>query len=371
MRTLPSGRIQVAYTGPDGGLYKAPTTFEDKDAAGGWLTTERRLIDAGEWVPPAERGVKRKRKATTVTDFADTWLAGRDLKPRTRSHYKSIIEKQISPTIGNRLISGLQPEDIDQWYAQLDPKHPTLRAHTYGLLRTILASAVEKGYCTANPCHIRGAGNTKRAHKIEPLTLAELETLTAAMPEKYQLMILLAAWCAMRFGELAELRRKDVDLTNGRVKIRRGVVRAAGEVIVGTPKSDAGIRDVAIPPHLLPAIKQHLKDHAEPGREGLVFPAAGGGNLAPSTFYGKSPVKVSGEWRGGTNFYRARALAGRPKLHFHDLRHTGAVLAAQTGATLAELMNRLGHSTPGAAMRYQHAAADRDAQIAKRLSEMV
>jgi hypothetical protein len=44
------------------------------------------------------------------------------------------------------------------------------------------------------------------------------------------------------------------------------------------------------------------------------------------------------------------------------------VLAAQTGATLAELMGRLGHTTPGAAMRYQHAAADRDAEIAKRLS---
>ena len=49
----------------------------------------------------------------------------------------------------------------------------------------------------------------------------------------------------------------------------------------------------------------------------------------------------------------------------------GAVLAAQTGATLAELMGRLGHTTPGAAMRYQHAAADRDAEIARRLSAMV
>lgn len=55
----------------------------------------------------------------------------------------------------------------------------------------------------------------------------------------------------------------------------------------------------------------------------------------------------------------------------HDLRHTGAVLAAQTGATLAELMGRLGHPTPGAAMRYQHVAADRDAEIAKRLSALV
>jgi integrase len=67
-------------------------------------------------------------------------------------------------------------------------------------------------------------------------------------------------------------------------------------------------------------------------------------------------------------WYPAREAAGRPDLRFHDLRHTGATLAAATGATLAELMARLGHSTPAAAMRYQHAAADRDQAIAEALS---
>ena len=132
---------------------------------------------------------------------------------------------------------------------------PTLTAHAYSLLRTIMASAVEDSSIPVrvNPCHIRGAGSTRRAHQVKPLTLDELADLVEAMPDKYQLLILLAAWCALRFGELAELRRKDIDLTNGRIKVRRGVVRADGEVIVGTPKSDAGARDVAIPPHLLPA----------------------------------------------------------------------------------------------------------------------
>jgi integrase len=78
-------------------------------------------------------------------------------------------------------------------------------------------------------------------------TLAELETLVAAMPERYRAMAL-ASWCGLRFGELAELRRQDVNLTTGLLHIRRAVVRAGGEVIVGTPKSDAGTRDVAIPP---------------------------------------------------------------------------------------------------------------------------
>ncbi|WP_289019985.1 hypothetical protein [uncultured Ornithinimicrobium sp.] len=70
-------------------------------------------------------------------------------------------------------------------------------------------------------------------------------------------------------------------------------------------------------------------------------------------------------------WHPAWAAAGRPDLRWHDLRHTGAVFAAQAGATLAELMARLGHSTHKAALRYQHAAADRDARIAEALSAMV
>ena len=83
-------------------------------------------------------------------------------------------------------------------------------------------------------------------------------------------------------------------------------------------------------------------------------------------------VTATGVHRGSLYkvFYPAREKAGRPDLRWHDLRHTGAVLAAQTGATLAELMGRLGHSTPQAALRYQHAAAGRDAQIAAALSAL-
>jgi integrase len=70
------------------------------------------------------------------------------------------------------------------------------------------------------------------------------------------------------------------------------------------------------------------------------------------------------------HWYKARKAAGRDDLRWHDLRHSGAVLAAATGASLAELMARLGHSTPQAAMRYQHAAQGRDREIAALLSKI-
>jgi integrase len=176
------------------------------------------------------------------------------------------------------------------------------------------------------------------------------------MPDRLQLMVTLASWCALRFGEIVELRRGDIDLRQEVIRIRRAAVRTGGTYSITTPKSDAGVRDVAIPPHIIPAIEAHLAKYVGRGRDSLIFPADSGGHLQPATLY--------------RHWYRARDIAGRPDLRFHDLRHSGAVLAAATGATLAELMARLGHSTPQAAMRYQHAAAGRDREIAQLLSKL-
>ncbi|WP_141013154.1 tyrosine-type recombinase/integrase [Nocardioides sambongensis] len=350
-RKLPSGRYQARYTGPDGIRRKAPVTFDTLRDAETWLATVRADIVRDVWVPS-----KQTAPDLTFGEYADAWLAGRTLKARTRAHYRKLLDQQILPTFAATTLKTITPDSVRAWHAVTATDRPTLRSHAYGLLRTILGQAERDDLIGRNPCHIRGAGNAKRVHKVEPATLGELEHIVTAMPQRYQLLVLLAAWCGLRFGELTELRRGDVDTRKGVLRIRRGVVRADGETLVTTPKSDAGIRDVSIPPHLLPLVREHLLQHAAPGRDGLLFPARSGGHLAPASLY-----RV---------YYPARAQAGRPDLRFHDLRHTGAVLAASTGATLAELMGRLGHSTPGAALRYQHAAQGRDAAIAEALSRL-
>lgn len=355
-RTLPSGRVQARYTGPDGKRHTAPTTFDTKGDAEAWLAVKRADIVRDQWIPEA------KGRGITFGAYADAWLEGRRVKgrplaARTREHYRQLLDEHILPTFGNVPLKAITPDGVDQWYDLTAVGRPTLQAHAYALLRTILGTAVDRGLIrTANPAKIRGGGTTTRARKVKPATLDELEALVQATPVRYRLMILMASWCALRFGELAELRRSDINTKTGVIHVRRGVVRAAGETIVKAPKTEAGARDVTIPPHLLPLVREHLLQHAEPGKDGLLFPARGGGHLQPSTLY-----RV---------FYPAREAAGRPDLRFHDLHHTGAYLAAQTGATLSELMARLGHSTPAAALRYQHAAADRDREIARRLSEM-
>lgn len=361
---LPSGRYRAMYFGPDGRRYKAPRTFLTEKDARGWLSLRQSEIIRKSWVPP--EADEKPTPKLTFQAYADRWLSQRDLKDRTREHYQSLLDEKIIPKFGAMPIASITADDVRDWHASMDKATPTLRAHAYGLLRTIMGSAASDGKISANPCVIRGAGSAPRKHKIRPASLDEIAAITWEMPKQYRAMVLLGAWCALRFGELTELRRRDLHLTippegsdsapEGVVRVERAVVRVAGGFQVTTPKSDAGRRDVNVPPHLVLYLQRHLDEFVPDDPDGLLFPAQHGGHLAPASLY--------------RQFYRARSAAGRDDLRWHDLRHSGAVLAAATGASLAELMARLGHSTPQAAMRYQHAAQGRDRQIAALLSKI-
>lgn len=357
IRQLPSRRWQVRYTGPDGLRHTAPNTFAYKTDADAYVDKKRREIARETW--DADDDAKAAR--TTFADYAAAWLAGRQvagrpIKSRTREHYQAILDDHLVDTFGHRPVTSIKPRDVRDWYASTLADRPTLRSHAYSLLRTIMGSAVTDELIDANPCRITGAGRAKRVHRIRPASVDELAAVTAAMPERLQLMVTLASWCALRFGETAELRRGDVDLRDEVIRIRRAAVRSGGTFEITTPKSDAGVRDVAIPPHIISQIERHLSKFVASKRDSLIFANETGGHLQPSTLY--------------RHWYKARGAAGRSDLRWHDLRHSGAVLAAATGASLAELMARLGHSTPQAAMRYQHAAQGRDREIAALLSKL-
>ncbi len=354
IRRLPSGRYQARYVGPDGQTHRAPVTFTTKTDAETYLATVRADIARSSWQPLT----REPDRVPILSEYAEAWLVdrSRELKPRTTALYRGLLAGHLYPTLGGVQLDQITPAAVRAWHSRLDTG-PTRRAHAYSLLRTILNTAVADDVITANPCRLRGAGQSRRVKDIRPATLDELARLAEEMPNRLGVIVLLAAWCGLRFGELVELRRKDVDTKEGVLRVRRAVTWVDGQPVIGVPKSDAGVRVVAIPPHLIPTVAEHLLQHAGKGRDGLLFTAVDG--VSPLTHdMLKRP------------FDRARQAVGRPDLRFHDLRHTGAVLAAQTGATLAELMARLGHSTPGAALRYQHAAAGRDAQIAAALSQM-
>lgn len=342
---------------PELARHVAPKTFDTKGDAEGWLASERALISAGKWSPPA---LRRRGPAESVTfaAYARTWLRDRRLKPRTREGYEHLLGRYLLPQFENMALMELTPAMVRAWWGRLDEATPTVNARAYSLLKAIMNTAVADEEIAANPCRIRSASSAPRAREIRPATVEELAVIVGNLPENRRAIALLCSWCAMRIGEVLELRRKDLDLARSVVRVQRSVAFVSGKPVVGSPKSAAGRRSVTIPPHVVPALQHHLDAFVSGGQDALLFPAGDGhSHLQPTVFQGA--------------FRKARAPAGREDLHVHDLRHTGATLAAMAGATLAELQGRLGHSSVGAALRYQHAAEGRDAAIAEALSRMV
>lgn len=387
---LPSGRYRARYTDPYGRVsdegkqvrHSAPHTFHAKVDAEAWLVDERRLITSGEWTAPAERVAARRVRPQTLGEYAPVWLSsrkvkGRGLADRTRDHYQQLLDRFILPTFADIELKAITPELVANWYDTKAVDTPTYRAHAYSLLRAIMRTAADptknngRALIPFNPCGISGGGSAGSKRRVRPADAGEVAAIVAAMPERHRLLVLLADGCALRFGELAELRRSDVDLDHRVIRVRRGVVRSkSAGVVAKTPKSDAGVRDVPIPPDLMEDVRSHLKDHAEAGRAGLLFPGRGGGHLSPSAFYGKISKRRRGKpASNGWGWYEARRLAGREDLRFHDLRHGALTEAARHGATLAELMALGGHSTNQAAMRYQQAASDRLTELARKRAQ--
>jgi integrase len=182
--------------------------------------------------------------------------------------------------------------------------------------------------------------------------------VAGAVPVRYRALVLLATFGSLRWGELVGLRRENVDLEARVVRVIETTAELdRGGLVAETPKSAAGRRTVSLPAELVPELRWHLDRFAALGERGLVFTGPKGAALRRSNF---RPI-----WNAAT------AKAGVSGLHFHDLRHVGGTLAATTGASLKELMARLGHSSTRAALIYQHATRDRDEAIAKSLGGLM
>jgi integrase len=182
--------------------------------------------------------------------------------------------------------------------------------------------------------------------------------LAEAVPARFRVFILLAAFTGLRFGELAGLQRRDVDLERHTISVRRALAETRTDgLLIKTPKTAAGVRTVAFPASLMAELIAHLETYAEASRTGLVFIGPRGGLLRRNNFR--------------RIWLRAVDKTGLGDVHFHDLRHTGNTLAATGGATTRELMQRMGHSSVRAALIYQHLVNGRDHAIAAHVDEQI
>jgi integrase len=349
VRKLPSGRFQASFIGPSGLRQTAPGTFRTKTDADRWLSAVEADILRGAWL---NEDLGRE----PFGNYARRWLRDHPkIGPRYRETCERNLRLHLVP-LHDVPLRALTPAAVREWYSS------ALRGsggrisiqQAYRFLRAVMNTAVRDGAIVKNPCQIAGAGSD-RAKERPIASPAEVVALVEAITPRYRAAVLLAAWCGLRRGEVLGLRPDDVDLAARCVIVRRNRVEllSTRTSFDAEPKTDAGKRTVALPPHVLPVLAEHMASWAGPDR----------------VFVGRDGRPMRGDAMRQA-FDRARRKAGMPGFRFHDLRHTGQTLAAATGATVKDLMRRLGHASPAASYRYLHAVDGRDAEIASALSEL-
>lgn len=353
VRKLPSGRYQVRVRDQATNRLVPLGTCATKADADAKLRVALSQQERGSWISP-------HAGTDTVGEYVADWITNnrRITSPRTRERYEGALRLHIVPQLGDVAMNKVTPSMIRNWHADLVEKRsvPTA-AKAYRLLRAAFNTALADELVTRNPCKVEGGGLERSAER--PIaTVAEVNALAEAAPDRWSALILVAAWTSLRFGELAALTRADVNLLKGTISVSKNrQTLDDGTSVVLPPKTGAGARTLAIPPPLKPVLQDHLDRYSEPGPNGVVFVGEKGAPMDRSRW--------NEQWR------QIRAKGGRPDLKFHDLRHTGNVLAAATGATTKQLMARMGHASMAAAIRYQHATEDADQAIAAALGDLM
>jgi len=356
VRRLPSGRWQARYIGPDGQRRSAPHTFDTKTAAARWLRLTEAEVTRGEWTDPEAARV-------TLQDYAEQWIRERaGLRPRTVELYRWLLGKHITPHLGGVELGRLTTALVRRWRADLlaAGASESIAAKCYRLLRAVLnTAATEDRIIKANPCRVRGADKENPAER-PTLTVAQVYALAEAMPHpRYRVLVLVTAFCSLRWGEVAALRRCDVAEDGSWVRVSFAHTEVVGRgIVVGPPKSRAGVRTVVVPMAIRADLVEHLRERVDRNSSALLFTGDEGRAIRRCNFAQR--VKWTTTVEG----------LGMKGLHFHDLRHAGNVWAAQTKVSTRDLMARMGHDDMRAALIYQRATQEAAERIAQGLSDL-
>lgn len=247
IRQRASGRFQARYTGPDGRGYSAPHTFERKTDAARWLSMRETEITRGDWTSPDAAQVR-------FANYSRQWMADRVLKTRTRELYEGLLRNHLLPAFGGiTTIGDISLASVRRWRKErLDagpdaarPFGPVTVAKAYRLLHAIMQTAVEDELLRRNPCRIPDAGK-EDSDERPVIALPVVFDIAGKIPARYRALVLLATFAQMRLGELAGLRRDDLDACE--VRITETLVQPdKGGLITEPPKSRAGKRTLTFP----------------------------------------------------------------------------------------------------------------------------
>ncbi|MCA0329962.1 MAG: site-specific integrase, partial [Actinobacteria bacterium] len=293
---LPSGRFRARVLGLDGRYVSAPITFATRTDAATWLDLQHADQVRGVWKAPA-----RPSQSPTVEEYVTRWIREHpSAKSSTKEMYSGLLRTCIAPTLGQVRLAQLTPDQVRRWHYELGERLSadaaarraslqargrdvspvsvsdgrSRQAQAYRVLRAAMATAVDDELIDAQPCRVRGGGTPKRVLGRVPdiaerlLTPAQVAAVADAMPPRYRVLVLAAAWSGLRQGELLALRRSDLqlDAEPPRLHVRRGMRRSdEGGMVVDLPKTRASLRTVSLPAPLAAALASHLDEFVGDG----------------------------------------------------------------------------------------------------------
>jgi len=270
-------------------------TFTRRLDAQRWLADMETKKARGEWLDPNLGKV-------TVGRWAEGWLARQvQLKPSTRIRYDVALRNQILPHWGPYPLNAVTHGDVAVWVSRLAETglSPASVRYAHRVLSLLLAHAVRDGRIARNPAEGVRLPRLRRSQKrfLDHEAVDRLATAAG----RYDLLIRVMAYTGLRWGEVAALRARAVDLDRRRLHVVEAASEASGRITIGTPKSHQA-RWVPFPRFLTEPLARHLQG-VQPGD--LVFTAPEGGPLRNSNFRRRV-------------FDRAAREAGLPGLRPHD-----------------------------------------------------
>jgi len=274
---LDGSRLATASTATGSRL---PHTFRTKRVAEAFLADTRADIGRGTWVSPSAGTI-------LLRDYTATWLSQRSIRPRTRELYEGLLRRHILPDLGDLSLNQITSLRFRSWHASrvsAATSGASTLSKCYRLLHAIFQTAVEDDFVVKNPCILRGASVERPAER--PIaTVAQVFELFDEIEDSLGAMVLLATFTGLRLGELRALRRSRIDLLHRRVMVVEQLQQLKdGTPVVGPPKSDAGVRTVAIPSAIVPDLERHLSRFGSPEPDGLVFVGTRGQPVRLATF---------------------------------------------------------------------------------------
>lgn len=268
------------------------------------------------------------------------WLARQThLKPSSYRPLESAWRIHVLPTWGHVAVADVRKTAVQQWVSEMTlgdpdatparkPKGATLVIRAYGVLASILDDAVSDRRTLSNPS--RGVSLPHKVKKPH-VYLSHEQVHALAVASKYPGLVLVLAYCGIRWGEATALRVKHLDMLRRRLMIEENAVQVGSIIEVGTPKNHKK-RTVPFPQFLGEYLAQQCEGK---GRDDLVFPNESGHHLHLARVH-----EDNMSWFGS-----AVKRTGIPRITPHDLRHSAASLAVSAGANVKVVQKMLGHSS--------------------------